>query len=135
MDYTDFSCWEFENPPLFHSIRVLVYYPPTDLKFYFSVYKKAEGRKALDHLQPISLNPLNKKILRVPSPFVFHHLQRYSYSIPPPKKKSKNEFIIRLNKLWCGVFGVAEHEYDIHFAIWGIFEALYQDGFNITKML
>ena len=42
---------------------------------------------------------------------------------------------MRLNKLRFGVFGVAEHEYDIHFAIWGIFEALYQGGVNIAKML
>ena len=30
--------------------------------------------------------------------------------LPPPKKKSKKKFIIKLNKLRFGVFGIAEHE-------------------------
>ena len=45
------------------------------------------------------------------------HFGTTAVSVYDPQKE--RVYIIRLNKLRFGVFGVAKHRYDIHFAIWG----------------
>ena len=61
--------------------------------------------------------------------------KKLGYYFTPPTQKSKGWEKEYDKKFVYGVFGVAEHEYDIRLVARGTFQALYKESVNITKML